>query len=305
VGRKTRGGIFGPSRAAYSIFLGCLTALGLCGRPTAADAASPVWAIHGDHNTVYLAGSVHLLKANDSALPAAFDRAYTGSQSLVMELDMGKVDASEAAGWMAQNGMLPEGKNLRQVVGDTRYQHISTEAERLGLPMEMLSQLQPWVLGLQLMELQYAKAGFDPESGVEQQLERRAQGDGKPTAGLETLEQQLGFFQALTLEQQTKFLDLVLNDLHDADSDTQRVITAWRAGDAAKLAALLSQEYQQFPALYQSLVTERNRHWEPQIQQYLHDSHNYFVVVGALHLVGQGGLLELLRKDGYKIEQLN
>ena len=92
MGRKTRGGIF-----AYGV-LCCLTALGLYGRPTATDAASPVWAIHGDHNTVYLAGSVHLLKANDSALPAAFDRAYAGSQSFVMEIDLGKADATAAAG---------------------------------------------------------------------------------------------------------------------------------------------------------------------------------------------------------------
>jgi len=284
--------------------LGCLTALGFPGYPTA-FAASPVWAIHGDHNTVYLGGSVHLLKASDSALPAAFDRAYSGSQSLVMELDMGKVDAMSAAGWMAEHGMLPAGKNLHQSVGDARYQRISTEAARLGLPMEMLDSFQPWVLGLQLMELQYAKDGFDAQSGVEQQLEHRAQADRKPTAGLETLEQQLGFFEALTADQQNKFLDLVLNDLHDTDSDTQQVITAWRVGDAGKLASLLSEEYQQFPALYQSLVTQRNRSWEPQIQQFLHGSHNYFVVVGALHLVGQGGLLELLRKDGYKVEQLN
>jgi len=190
-------------------------------------------------------------------------------------------------------------------VGDARYQRITTEAARLGLPMEMLDPFQPWVLGLQLLELQYAKDGFDAQSGVEQQLEQRAKADGKSTAGLETLEQQLGFFEALTTDQQNKFLDLVLNDLHDADSDTQRVITAWRSGDAGKLASLLSEEYQQFPALYQSLVTQRNRSWEPQIQQLLHGSHNYFVVVGALHLVGQGGLLELLRKDGYKVEQLN
>jgi len=264
-----------------------------------------VWAIHGDHNTVYLGGSVHLLKASDSALPTAFDRAYSGSQSLVMELDMGKVDAMSAAGWMAEHGMLPAGKSLRQSVGDARYQRITTEAARLGLPMEMLDPFQPWVLGLQLLELQYAKDGFDAQSGVEQQLEQRAKADGKSTAGLETLEQQLGFFEALTTDQQNKFLDLVLNDLHDADSDTQRVITAWRSGDAGKLASLLSEEYQQFPALYQSLVTQRNRSWEPQIQQLLHGSHNYFVVVGALHLVGQGGLLELLRKDGYKVEQLN
>jgi uncharacterized protein YbaP (TraB family) len=280
-------------------------ALVLFSSPMAAYAASPVWAIHGDHNTVYLAGSVHLLKATDSALPAGFERAYSGSQSLVMELDLGKVDASSATGWMAENAMLPEGKSLRQLIGDTRYQRVSTELQRLGQPIELFDQFQPWVLGLALLELQYAKDGFDSESGVEQQLERRAQGDGKPTAGLETLEQQLGYFQLLTTDQQTKFLDLAVNDLHEADSDTQQVIAAWRAGDATKLAGLLSDEYQQFPALYQLLVTQRNHTWEPQIQQFLHDSHNYFVVVGALHLVGQGGLLELLRKDGYKVEQLN
>jgi uncharacterized protein len=277
--------------------LGCLTTL--------AHAASPVWAIHGDHNTVYLAGSVHLLKAGDSALPAAFDRAYASSQTLVMELDLGKIDPMQAAAWMAQHGVLPEGTDLKKAIGDTRYQRVSTEAARLGVPMEMLSQFAPWVLGLQLMEMQYAKAGFDSEQGVEQQLEHRAQADGKPTSGLETLEEQLGYFETLTMEQQAKFLDLVLNDLNEVDSDTQEVIRAWRAGDATKLANLLSDEYRQFPALYQLLVTNRNKRWEPQLQQLLHQKDNCFVVVGALHLVGDGGLLQLLRKDGFKVEQLN
>ena len=289
MGRKTCRGFLALS------LLGCLTA----------HAASPVWAIHGDHNTVYLAGSVHLLKASDSALPAAFDRAYSGSRTLVMELDLGKVDPMAAATWMAGHGMLPEDSSLRKVIGDARYQRVSTEATRLGVPMEMIDRFAPWVLGLQLMELQYAKDGFDSQSGVEQQLEHRAQADGKPTAGLETLEEQLGFFEVLSPEQQAKFLDLVLNDLHDVESDTQSVVTAWRAGDATRLAALLSDEYKQFPALYRSLVTERNKHWEPQIEQLLHDKDNYFVVVGALHLVGESGLLELLRKGGFKVEQLN
>jgi uncharacterized protein len=288
VGRKTCRGLFALG------LLGCLTA----------HAASPVWAIQGDHNTVYLAGSVHLLKASDSALPPAFDRAYTGSHTLIMELDLGKVDPMAAATWMAGHGMLPAGTDLKTSLGAARYQRVSTEATRLGVPMEMVGQFAPWVLGLQLMDMEYAKDGFDSESGVEQQLERRAQTDAKPTAGLETIEEQLGFFEALTPEQQAKFLDLVLNDLHDVDSDTQEVVAAWRRGDAAKLAALLSDEYKQFPALYRSLVTDRNKRWEPQIEQLLRAKDNYFVVVGALHLVGDGGLLELLRKDGFKVEQM-
>jgi uncharacterized protein YbaP (TraB family) len=264
-----------------------------------------VWAIHGDHNTVYLAGSVHLLKANDAALPPGFNRAYADSRTLVMEIDLGKLDPAEAAGWMMEHGTLGDGNTLQKEIGDERYRRVSTEAARLGLPMEVANQFAPWVLGLQLLELQYAQLGFDSQAGVEQQLEHRAQTDGKPTEGLETLQEQLGLFEALTPQEQAKFLDLVVTEIHDVGSDTQAVITAWRAGDAAKLAALLSDEYKSFPTLYRSLVTERNRRWVPQIEKLLKDKDNYFVVVGALHLVGDGGLLDLMKRDGFKPEQMN
>jgi hypothetical protein len=288
VGRKTL------YRVLALGFLGCLTA----------HAGSPVWAIHGDHNTVYLAGSVHLLQANDAALPPGFNRAYADSRTLVMEIDLGKLDPEEAAGWMMEHGVLGEG-NLQKAIGDQRYRRVSTEATRLGLPMEVANQFAPWALGLQLLELQYAKLGFDSQSGVEQQLEHRAQADNKPTAGLETMPQQLGLFEELTPEEQAKFLDLVVTEMNDVGKDTQEVIAAWRVGDANKLAALLRDEYKSFPTLYRSLVTERNKRWVPQIEKLLQGKDNYFVVVGALHLVGDGGLLDLMRRDGFKAEQLN
>jgi uncharacterized protein len=270
-----------------------------------AHAASPVWAIRGDHNIVYLAGSVHLLKANDAGLPQAFDRAYTGSRALVMELDLGKVDPMEAAGWMMEHGTLPQGSNLRKAIGEERYRRVGAAATQLGLPMEMVDQFAPWVLGLQLMELQYTQLGFDSQSGVEEQLQHRARADSKPTSGLETLSEQLGVFESLSPEEQAKFLDLVVTEMRDMGSDTQAVVKAWRAGDAAKLAGLLGDEYKSFPALYRTLVTERNKRWVPQIERFLKEKDNYFVVVGALHLVGDGGLLELIRRDGFKAEQLN
>jgi uncharacterized protein len=294
VGRKIR-------RWLLSLgLLGCLTAHCL-----PAAAGSPVWAIHGPHNTVYLAGSVHLLKSGDSALPAAFDRAYAGSKGLVMELDVGNVNPLEAGGWMLEHGMLPAGVTLRQRLGDTRYQRVATEAQRLGLPPEMLQQLQPWVIGLQLLQMQYQQLGFEADDGVEQQLDHRAQADGKPVTGLETLGEQLGALGSMSEDDQTRFLDMIVAEMGDVGSDTQQVITAWRAGDAARLAALLSDEYKSFPALYRTLVSERNKHWMPQLQKLLQANQDYFVVVGALHLVGDGGLLDLMRHAGYRAEQLN
>ena len=270
-----------------------------------AHAASPVWAIHGAHNTVYLAGSVHLLKAQDAQLPPGFERAYTRSKGLVMELDMDNLNPMEAASWMLANGAMPEGVTLRQKVGEARYQRVAAEAKRLGLPTELLDQFQPWVVGMQLLEMQYAQLGFQADEGVEQQLDHRAQADGKSVKGLETLAEQLGLLGGMSDEDQARFLDMVVEEMQDVGSDTQTVISAWREGNAPRLASLLSDEYKSFPRLYRMLVADRNQRWLPQIEQLLRQDQDYFVVVGALHLVGEGGLLDLVQRDGYKLEQLN
>ena len=270
-----------------------------------AHAGSPVWAIRGDHNTVYLAGSVHLLKSSDATLPVAFDHAYHDSRKLVMELAMDKIDPMEAAGWMMEHGMLKEGTTLRAMLGEERYGRVSAEATRLGIPAGMLDQLEPWVVGLELLEMQYLQLGFDPEQGVEQQLQRRAQQDGKSISGLETIDEQLGVLKGLSYPDQARFLDVIVTEMHDVEKETQTVLSAWKNGDAPRLAALLSDEYKSFPTLYRVLVSDRNRRWVPQIEQLLHGNEDYLVVVGALHLVGDGGLLELIRHDGYKPEEMN
>jgi hypothetical protein len=119
------------------------------------------------------------------------------------------------------------------------------------------------------------------------------------------MDEQLGVLQGMSYPDQARFLDMIVTEMHDVESETQSVVTAWRTGDAAKLAALLSDEYKSFPNLYRLLVSDRNKRWVPQIEKLLHGNQDCFVVVGALHLVGDGGLLELMRRDGYKAEVLN
>ena len=286
-----------------------LLALGLLGGLSAtalsAQAASPVWAAHGTHNTVYLAGSLHMLPANDATLPAAFDRAYADSAKLVMELDLGNFDPLEAMTWMMDHSALPPGSTLRGVLGQPRYEHLSAAAASLGMSMAAFEGQAPWVVGIEITEVAYTHQGFDPEQGVEEQLVRRAQSDGKPTAGLETLPEQLGGLIALSREDQVRMLDETIDELKDLKSETHEVTDAWRHGDATRLAALLSTEYNSMPSLYKPLVTDRNQHWLPELEQLLKSNDNALVVVGALHLVGPGGLLELLRKKGYRITQLD
>ena len=264
-----------------------------------------MWAVRGPHNVVYLAGSIHMLPPNDAELPAALTHAYADSSTLVMELDLGKFNPMEAMLWMADHGSLPSGTTLRGVLGEARYGRVSAAATSVGLPMIGLDALAPWVVGIEITDLAYEHEGFDPDQGVEEQLVRRAQADGKPTAGLETLPEQLGSVSSLSSADQIRMLDQTIDELKDLKSEMREVTTAWRQGDATHLAALLSSEYNTFPALYKPLVTERNRRWLPQVEQLLNTKDNALVVVGALHLVGEGGLLEMLRHKGYTVTQLN
>ena len=265
-----------------------------------AQAQSPVWTLRGIHNTVYLAGSVHLLKTGESSLPPAFERAYAAAKTLVMEVDVDQLDSPEAQTLLLEKGMFADGSSLRAAIGEAHYARLATEAARLGLPIEGLDPFEPWAVALTLTQLEYAQLGFDPEEGVEKQLGRRAHRDGKKIEGLETLEEQINILAGLSATDQVSFLDQTVDELKDTERDTREILAAWRSGNAAKLAALMSEEYAKSPSLYRELVTNRNRRWLPQIERLLKGDQDYLVVVGALHLIGDGGLLQLAKAEGFE-----
>lgn len=280
-----------------------LPVFGLLGS-LSAHAEAPVWALKGAHNTVYLAGSVHLLRSKDATLPSAFDKAYADAEALVMEIDLDDLDPAAAQGWMLTNGMFTDGQTLQGVIGQQRFDKVEKEGNRLGLPVEALQQLEPWLVAMTLAQLQYMKLGFDPEQGVEKQLQRKAMQDHKEITGLETLEEQLGLLSGLSPADQAKFLDLTLEEMHEMEGETDSLLSAWRSGNAQKLASMLSDEYKVAPALYRMLIADRNQRWMPQLEKLLKGDKDYLVVVGALHLVGNGGLLELTKAKGFEAKQL-
>jgi len=280
-----------------------LALIGLLGGLTA-HAEAPVWALRGTHNTVYLAGSVHLLKAEDAKLPAAFEHAYADSSALVMEIDLDDLDPLAAQGWMLEHGMFQDDTTLSEAVGKARFEKVQQQANSLGIPVEAMQRLEPWLAAMTLAQLQLAKLGFDPEQGVEKQLERRAKADRKTITGLETLQDQLGILDGMSFDDQSRFLDVTLEEMDTLEGETDALLDAWRTGDAKKLADLLSEEYNVSPALYRKLVEDRNKRWMPEIERLLRENENYLVVVGALHLVGDGGLLELTKARGFAAKQL-
>ena len=269
-----------------------------------ADAAHHIlWEVKGKHNTIYLLGSVHMLKVADSALPAAALHAYAMSKFLVMELDLNGVGAESLLESGAELETLPEGQSLADAAGPQLYAKLLVRAQPLGLEPEILSHFQPWFAALMLQQFELTKSGFDPAAGVDEQFAVLAQADHKPIIGLETIDEQLGFFAHLSLEQQREFLRSTLQDSATAESEADAVVQAWQRGDTVKLEQLLREETNESPELYRVLTTERNRRWLPKITQLLNSDDNYLVIVGALHLIGHDGVIELLQRQGYTAVQ--
>ena len=261
-----------------------------------------LWTVKGKTNTVYLLGSVHFLRPSEQ-LPAAVDAAYKDAEQLVMEIDMDDLDPLAAQQTTMELGMLPEDDSLESEVGASTYAKVVRQAQDIGLDPQILNRFRPWLAAMTLVQLQLLKQGLDPESGVEQRLTARATSDGKKITGLETLEEQLGMLANLPSDQQRQFLLYSIEDADNAAREIDKMLAAWRIGDVAALAQLLSREFNQFPALYRPLTVDRNRRWAPHIEALLNEHDDYLVVVGALHLVGKDSVIDLLQKDGYTVTQ--
>lgn len=262
-----------------------------------------LWEVHGDRNTVYLLGSVHMLSTADGTLPREMTDAYARSATLVMELDLNEAGVESMLGPTIEATMLPEDQSLSGTLGPALYSEFMARAEPLGIDAALAERLQPWFAAMLLEQLTLSGAGLDPSSGVDMQLAHRAQLDHKPIIALETVAEQLGYFSQLTSAQQVAFLRTTLHELDKEGSDTAEMVKAWQQGDVAGLERLMREDAAQSPELYRILTTDRNRKWLPRISALLHDSQDYLVVVGALHLIGRDGLVELLRQQGRTVVQ--
>jgi uncharacterized protein len=261
-----------------------------------------LWTVEGEQNTVYLLGSIHVLRPGDGGLPQAAERAYEDAERLVMEIDLddAAADPSAMLATMQQAALLPADKTLRGVLG-ADYESIRARAGESGLDLAMLDRFAPWFVATLLLQMELARRGFLPELGIEAQLAHRAVDDGKPIQGLETAEQQFAVLGGLPLEEQKRFLLMTLEESTQLDAQVDELVGAWQAGDTEALARMLSAEFDDFPELYRPLTEDRNRAWVEQLDGLLDDRDDYLVVVGALHLVGRNSVVDLLRQRGYTV----
>jgi uncharacterized protein YbaP (TraB family) len=261
-----------------------------------------LYRVHGASGpTVYLLGSVHLLTAEAGKLPPEVDSAFSHADVVAFEtnLDTIKMRAQE----LLLRGRFAAGSSLRSSLSPAGLARADTVLRSYGLTVDQMNGFKPWLVSVLLSQMAMQHANFLPQFGVDAQIDARAHAAGKSIIGLESADFQIGLFDSIAPADQ----ELMLVSGHAPDSasvDLGRVKDAWLSGNAAAIDSLLNAGTADSPQLLAMLVTDRNKSWIPKIESMLNGPCDALVVVGAGHLVGKLGVVELLRAKGYTVEQM-
>jgi hypothetical protein len=277
----------------------------LLGWPGSAGAQerSLLWKISGDKSTVYLLGSIHYLKKENFPLNKTILAALENSRRLVLEIDLNSARPEAAQKITLSKALYQDGSTLEQNISPETFQLTRQRAAQFGIDIKSMMPMKPWFVSLTLVAIRLQQLGFDPNFGVDRFLAAQAAKQGKPVDGLETLEFQLGAMDQLSKSEQESLLRQSVGELDQLDRSIQSIAQAWLKGDSGALEPLLLDSMKEYPEVYKKLILERNRRWVPQIEKILGQSGATLVVVGAAHLVGKDGVVEMLKERGYKVEQ--
>jgi len=293
-----------PSRHMCVLWVGILLAAGLAARPAQSQEKTSLWKVSIGARTMYLLGSIHLLTEKEYPLDARMEKAFQDADAVVFEVDPDSLQTPSLQAYILQNAMYGEGKTLQTELGDSVYAIASARAESLGIDLGPMNFFKPWLVSMTVALAEMQRMGFDPELGVEMYFAKKARAEGKKVLGLETAQYQLGLFATLTDTQQKDFLMHTLTQLADIEKELPKILVAWKEGKLDDLEATLNKSFTEFPEIYERLVTQRNHNWVAEIEEFLSGDKTYLMVVGVGHMPGEEGLIELLKKKGYTIEQL-
>lgn len=273
--------------------------------PSLCFAETSVWQVSKNGHTLYLAGTIHVLKKEDYPLPAEFYAAFKKADKLVFETNIEKTNSVEFGQKIESMFTYPPGQSARDILNTKTLQLLEKHLQKRNIPLEALLRHKPAMIAIILSAIELKRMGM-VEEGVDQFFENKAKRAGKPVAELETIDAQLSFLLNMGKGYENEMIMSTINDISQMEKMMTEIRSAWLKGDEKKMADVTIEAMKHdYPQIYDSLLVTRNNNWMPQIEQMLTDKPVEFVLVGTLHLIGKDGLLQLLRNKGYTVKHFH
>jgi uncharacterized protein YbaP (TraB family) len=272
---------------------------------SATSKKSFLWEVASSTTTVYALGSIHLMKQEMYPLNPTIENAFDKSAFLVVEVNSLNVDPAKMQQIMLK-GMYQGDKTLKDDLSDETFSMLKTHLEKMNIPMANLVKFKPGMIVMTLANIQLMKLGFSPEYGIDMYFLKKAQGK-IPILELETMDEQMELLLGDSLNDDLILKNSIL-EWEQTKETMDTVISLWNDGNADQMANLIIKEpLQENPELlpvYQKFFFDRNKKMTNKIKGFLATEQIYFVVVGSGHLIGENGIISLLKKAGYTVNQL-
>lgn len=269
--------------------------------PPAEGRGPALWVIRDDDSTLYLFGTVHMLRPTTGWGADRVDAAFDSASNLVLEIS-NPDDQAAVVPLIQQHGLAPQDRlTLKLTAGELTL--LDNAARSMGLTAAQMDVFRPWLAALTLAVAPLQKAGYDPQSGVELILKARAEAAGKPVSGFETVDEQIRILAGFPEAGQMAFLRSTLDSFENAATELDGLVEAWAAGDVEAVEAIGVQPMRESSEdVYQALLVRRNTNWADQIQTMLEGSGTTFIAVGAGHLAGDDSVQEILERRGVEVD---
>ncbi|SMQ63532.1 hypothetical protein SAMN06295905_0829 [Devosia lucknowensis] len=270
-----------------------------CLAPTVPALAAPaLWQVSDEDSSVWLFGSVHMLRADTEWRSSAFEKVMSKVDKVYFETDIGPEAQMLITPLTFELGFNRDGTLLSEIVGPKLTRRVREAAALYNIPMASLLTMKPWMAATTLSMGPLMYSGFDAALGVESvllaELPRERQGF------LETAEEQLGFLAGGTTDEQISMLRATLDTLDVMESDIDEMVAAWAAGQPEELGAVFAEQMGGYDeGMVELLIDERNHNWVEQIEQMLAENESALLVVGAAHLAGDVSVVKLLEDRGF------
>lgn len=291
-------------------FLPLATTVALaCSAPVASKAPAvrsgdpALWVVSDADTTIYLFGSVHMLKPDavwfDDEVQAAFDRSGT------LVLEVAQEDPAKLAAIIAPMAANTSGQPTSAMLPPETRERYLAALKHYRIPAAAMDSVEPWLVAISLSIAPLDELGYRQDIGVEKTLEVAAHAGGKTVLGLETSEQQLGFFDRLPPETQLAYLVTTVDELPKVKKEFATLMRHWLHGDPDRLATMMNDSIKSTPELAKVLLFDRNARWADWIVHRLDQPGTVFVAVGAGHLAGKGSVIDLLQGRGLTVRRLS
>lgn len=281
---------------------GALAMAGCATVPERSTSGPALWRIADQDTTIYLFGTIHALPAGQDWRTPALERAIAEADELVIEMAVD--DPQAAAGKIVELGTSPGLPPLSERVPADKRERLAEIVAASGLPAARLDRMESWAAAMTLAAVSFREMGLSAGLGVEQGLQSRFKQGSKPIRGLETVEEQLGFFDTLPEHAQRQFLVSVLDDPAKARAQFQAMMLAWITGDVDAIARTFDTEFKETPELREALMRRRNANWAEWLDARMDRPGTVLVAVGAGHLAGTDSVQQMLRSRGFEAQRV-